>query len=166
MVNLPISSPDSIPFNICAPLVNKKLCFIANNLVVTPGHVRDCGWGGTSGPLDASCSLSYLEKDLVDDTITLSLDYWVGVETNFDAIWIGVDGGGCERIPIFNPPSPTWSIDDIVEYLSDKKDQIANAVSNIHWEAPDTGSPLELLVLIILIIIAIIVSALGGPITS
>lgn len=161
MVDVPV--PDTIPFDTCVPAGRITHCFSAHTPMVVP-HRRECN-PETTPLLDGSTALTYTEKDSDTDEEKTELEMWVGVEnaTSFSAIWIGVDGGECTQIRLYDPPSPTATIDDIVDWLSDKQDAIGDAISDVHWETPSAGEvALSIFVAIVMIIYAILKSPFGG----
>lgn len=89
------------------------------------------------------------------DVVT-SLSFWAGVEEDLNGIWIGATGGECARFHI-DPPSPTATVDDIINDINHHREDIAEWIED--HGGPEQGSPAgAVLATLALIIIGLIIA--------
>jgi len=138
----------------------------ADNLVI--GDTKECvnpdgppAWlpgysNTTTTPPLASVDITYAKKAVTLDglEVVTSLSFWVGLETDLSAIWIGESMGTCTRIPI-DPPSPTAAVDDIVDGLQNYFGDVSKIIEDLTGlNRGTTGN--YVLVMLVLAVFAII----------
>lgn len=168
MVDLPgIPFPKSLPFSVCVPDGTNVQCVSADNLVI--GDTKECvnpdgppAWlpgysNTTTTPPLASVDITYAKKSVTLHglEVVTSLSFWVGLETDLSAIWIGESMGTCTRIPI-DPPSPTAAVDDVVDELQNYSGEMSKIIEYLTGlNRGSTGN--YVLVMLVLAVLTVIV---------
>ncbi|WP_161606906.1 hypothetical protein [Natronolimnohabitans innermongolicus] len=153
-----LPTPRSLPFNVCIPTGRTSYCVAAEDTVI--GGRRDCGEEKT--PPLASASITYSEEVITWNGVETrtSVSFWIGIEENLNAIWVGDSMGNCARI-FADPPSPSASIDDTVDHLGSYTDDVAEQIDDLG--GPSEGSTgNDVLIPLAIIVIAILFVITGG----
>lgn len=161
-MSLNIPTPNTIPFSVCVPTGRSSHCVDAEDLII--GGRRSCNSGMT--PRLASVSITYAEKELTlsGTEVVASSSVWVGIEENLSAIWVGDPVGNCTRI-YANPPSPTATIDEIINHLQSFSHRISSALDNLG--GPNTGTTgSSVYTALVIIALAILWLITGGAVGS
>lgn len=175
MVDLPgIPFPKSLPFSVCVPDGTNVQCVSADNLVI--GDTKECidpdvpptrvpGTPTMTTPPLASVDITYAKKEVTLDglEVVTSLSFWVGIETDLGAIWIGESMGKCTRIPI-DPPSPTAAVDDLVNEIQNYSGEISKMIEDhTGLNRGSTGNMVLSRLLLIVVALLIVAFPTGAP---
>lgn len=156
---MPISipTPYRLPFSVCTPTGRSTHCVSAEDAVI--GGRRECSEEKT--PPLASTSITYSEKVVTWGGLETrsSVSFWIGIEEDLQAIWVGDSMHNCARIPV-DPPSPTASIDDTIDHLGSYKDDIAEEIDDLG--GPSEGSTGNTVLIPLAIVAAAILFVITG----
>lgn len=120
-LSLPVPIPGSLPFDICAPMLNGNLaCVQTGGIIDNFGAPRDCSFGET--PPLVSADITYQEETIPiwgDGEVVFSNEVWIGIETDGSAVWIGEETSEqCASYSV-NIPDPTAAPATLLDYIED-----------------------------------------------
>lgn len=160
MSSLPFPIPDSFPFDICSPTPEGTLlCVQTGDVAGNFNEPRECASGST--PPLVSVDVTYQEKTIElygDAEILVENSIWIGVETDFNAVWVGEDKSkSCARFSLPNV-DPTAAANTVVDKVYGTAEDV---VRHLNMN-PNSGTG-QTLVAFVAVIIALIIILDGVP---